>query len=166
MWLHFRPIEFEFIKREMSRPNLIEASLMAQLVKNPQVDSWAGKIRWRRDRLPTPVFLGFPFGSAGKESACNVGDLGLISGLGRSPGEGKGYPLQYSGLENSMDCKVHAVARSQTPLSDFDSLHSLTQSDENLTRGWALLKSEIRSMRKTWSCWPQRSNLSLLWEGL
>ena len=50
--------------------------------------------------------LGFPGGSAGKESACNVGDLGLISGLGRFPGEGKGYPLQYSGLENSMDCIV------------------------------------------------------------
>ena len=46
----------------------------------------------------------FPCGSAGKESACNAGDLGSISGLGRSPGEGKGYPLQYSGLENSMDC--------------------------------------------------------------
>ena len=47
--------------------------------------------------------LGFPCGSAGKVSACNGGDLGLIPGLGRSPGEGKGYPLQYSGLENSMD---------------------------------------------------------------
>ena len=47
--------------------------------------------------------LGFPCGSAGKKSACNAGDLGSISGLGRSPGEGKGYPLQYSGLENSMD---------------------------------------------------------------
>ena len=46
---------------------------------------------------------GFPCGSAGKESACNVGDLGSVPGLGRSPGEGKGYPLQYSGLENSMD---------------------------------------------------------------
>ena len=56
--------------------------------------------------------LGFPGGSAGKESACNAGDLGLISGLGRSPGEGKGYPLQYSGLENSMDCTVHGVAKS------------------------------------------------------
>ena len=66
-------------------------------------DSWARKICWRRDRLPTPVFLGFPCGSVGKESACNVGDLGSISGLGRSPGDGKGYPLQYSGLENSMD---------------------------------------------------------------
>ena len=62
---------------------------------------------------------GFPCGSAGKESACNVGDLGLIPVLGRSPGEGKGYPLQYSGLENSMDCTVHGVAKSWTRLSDF-----------------------------------------------
>ena len=46
---------------------------------------------------------GFPCGSAGKESTCNAGDLGLIPGLGRSPGEGKGFPLQYSGLENSVD---------------------------------------------------------------
>ena len=57
----------------------------------------------RRDRLPTLVFLGFPCGSAGKESTCNAGGLGLITGLGRYPGEGKGYPHQYSGLENSMD---------------------------------------------------------------
>ena len=63
--------------------------------------------------------VGFPGGSAGKESACNVGDLGSIPGLGRSPGEGKGYPLQYSGLENPMDCIVHGVAKSQTWLSDF-----------------------------------------------
>ena len=54
---------------------------------------------------------GFPCGSAGKESACNIGDLGSISGLRRFPGEGKGYPLQYSGLENSMDCIVHWVAK-------------------------------------------------------
>ena len=53
----------------------------------------------------SPYFLkGFPCGSAGKEAACNVGDLSLIPGLGRSPRDGKGYPLQYSGLENSMDC--------------------------------------------------------------
>ena len=56
--------------------------------------------------------MGFPGGSAGKESACNVGDLGLILGLGRSPGEGKGYPFQYSGLENSMNYTVHGVAKS------------------------------------------------------
>ena len=81
--------------------------------------NWVDKIPWRRDRLPTPVFLGFPCGSAGKESACNVGDLGSIRGLGRPPGEGKGYPLQYSGLENSLDCIVHGVAKSRTRLSDF-----------------------------------------------
>ena len=51
--------------------------------------------------------MGFPGSSAGKESACSVGDLGSIPGLRRSPGEGKGYPLHYSGLENSMDCIVH-----------------------------------------------------------
>ena len=56
--------------------------------------------------------LGFPCGSAFKESACNAGDLGSIPGLGRSPREGKGYPLQYSGLENSMDCIVHGFAES------------------------------------------------------
>ena len=65
------------------------------------------KFHWRRDRLPNPVFLGFPCGSAGKESTCNAGDLVLIPGLGRSSGEGKGYPLQYSGLENSMVRTVH-----------------------------------------------------------
>ena len=65
-----------------------------------------------RDRLPTPVFLGFLGGSAGKESTCNVGDLGSIPGLGRSPGEGKGYPLQYSDLENFMNCIVHGITKS------------------------------------------------------
>ena len=65
------------------------------------------------------MFLGFPCISAGREFACNVGDLGSIPGLGRSPGEGKVYPLQYSGLENSMDCIVHGVTKNQTPLSDF-----------------------------------------------
>ena len=54
-----------------------------------------------------------------KESNCNVGDLGLIPGLGRSPGEGKGYPFLYSGLENSMDRAVHGVAKSWTWLSNF-----------------------------------------------
>ena len=88
-------------------------------VWRPGLDPWVGKIPWRRDRLPTPVFLGFPGGSAGEEPTCSVGDLGSIPGLGRSPGEGKGYPLQYSGLENSMDCTVHGVTKSRTRLSDF-----------------------------------------------
>ena len=61
------------------------------------------------------LVLGFPCGSASKESACNVGDLGSVPGLGRSPGEGKGYPLEYSGLENPMDC----IAKSGTQLSNF-----------------------------------------------
>ena len=74
---------------------------------------------WKRNRLPTPVFLGFPCGSPGNEFAYSEGDLGSIPGLGRSSGEGKGYPRQYSGLENSMDCIDHGVAKSQTRLSDF-----------------------------------------------
>ena len=55
------------------------------------------------------ITMGFPCGSAGKESTCNTGDLGSVPGLGRSPGEGEDYPLQYSGLENPMDCIVHGV---------------------------------------------------------
>ena len=93
--------------------HIVYFRLITQLGNNPsamqfdQIDPWfdscAGKIPWRRDRVPTLVFLGFPCGSAGKESSCNAGDLGSIPGLGRSPGEGKGYSLQYSGLENFMD---------------------------------------------------------------
>ena len=96
------------------------ASLIAQLVKNPPAmqrpwfSSWVGKTCWRRDRLPTPIFLGFPCGLAGNESTCSAGNLGSIPGLGKSPGEGKCYPLQYSGLENSLDCIVHGVTKSQT----------------------------------------------------
>ena len=86
----------------------MEASLVAQLIKNPpamqetpvQLLGWEDPLE--KDRLPTPVFLGFPCGPGGKESAWNTGDLGSIPGLGRSPGEGKGYPLQYSGLESFM----------------------------------------------------------------
>ena len=63
---------------------------------------------YRKQELRQFSIMGFPGGSAGKESACNVGDLGLIPGLGRCPGEEKGYPLQYPGLENS----VHDVAKS------------------------------------------------------
>ena len=72
--------------------------------------------------------LGFPCGSAGKESACNAGDLGLIPELGRSPGEEKGYPLQYSGLENSMDYIVHGVPKSQIQLSNFHYYHYIAWS--------------------------------------
>ena len=80
----------------------------------PWFDSWVRKIFWKRDRRPTPVFLGFPCGSAHKEYAHSVGDLGLILELGKSPGEGKGYLLQYSGQEKSIDCIVHVVPKSRT----------------------------------------------------
>ena len=80
---------------------------------------------WRTGRLVfklsnSPEYLSHlgVHSSVGKESACNAGDLGSIPGLGRSPGEGRGYPLQYSGLENSMDCIVHRVTKSRTQLSD------------------------------------------------
>ena len=63
--------------------------------------------------------MSFPCDSAGKGSACNAGDLSSIPGLGRSPGEGKGYPLQYSGLENSTDCTVDGIAKSRIRLSDW-----------------------------------------------
>ena len=69
----------------------------------------------------TNIFVGFCGGSDGKESTCNVGDLGLTPGLGRSPGEGKGYPLQCSGLENSMDCtELNTTEQlSLSPVGDF-----------------------------------------------
>ena len=94
--------------------------------RRPWFNSWVRKIPWRRDRLPTPVFLDFPCGSADKESTCNVGDLSLIPGLGRSPGEGKGYPLQYYGLENSRDCIVHGVIKSGTLFATFTFKMGLT----------------------------------------
>ena len=67
--------------------------------------------------------MGFPGSSVGKESSCNAGDPGSIPGSGKSPGEGIGYPLQYSGLENSMDCIVHGVAKTKTRLSNLHFLH-------------------------------------------
>ena len=73
------------------------------------------------------VYWGFPVGSAGIESTCNAGDLGLIPDLERYPGKGTCYPLQYSGLENSIDCIVHGVTKSQTQLSHshFHRVHTL-----------------------------------------
>ena len=131
-WLHM-------LRTILKYYSWVRASLIAQLVKNPpamqepQFDSWVGKICWRRDKLLTPVFLGFPCGSAGKESSWNAGDLGLIPGLGRSPGEGKGYPLQYSGLENSMDCMVHGGRKESDTTNDSHFNFSvLSKGDRNL----------------------------------
>ena len=83
--------------------------------------------------LPTVLYLGFPGGSVGKESACSVGDLDLIPGLGRSAGGGHGNPLQYSCLENAMDrgawwATVHRVAKSRTRLNDEHFQHSINHS--------------------------------------
>ena len=102
---------------------------MVKLVKNPPamqetpVQFLGQEDPLERDGLPTPVFLGFPGGSAGKESTCNAEDLGLILGLGRSPGEGNSYPFQYSGLENPMNrgarqATVHGVTKSGPQLSN------------------------------------------------
>ena len=74
--------------------------------------------------------MGFPGGLASKESTCSAGDLGSIPGLGRSSGEENGYPLQYSGLENSTDCIVHGVAKNWTQLSDFQ-FHFLVSYPQN-----------------------------------
>ena len=99
------------------------ASPVAQLVRNSTaMQETPVRFLGQEDPLEkgqTPVFLGLPCGLVGKEFACNPGDLGLIPGLQRSPGKGKGYPFQFSGLENSVDCVVHEVAKSQTSLSDF-----------------------------------------------
>ena len=71
-------------------------SSVGKAMQRLQFDSWVGEIPWRRARLPALVFLGFPCGSAGKESTCNARDPGSILGSARSPGEGIGYPLRYS----------------------------------------------------------------------
>ena len=103
---------------------------------------------------------GFSHSSAGKESACNAGDLGSIPGLGRSPGEGNTYTLQYSGLENPKDCIVHGFANSQTWLSDFHVTGLKTTSGIRLKcqlPGWtprdlvrrSAVSPEIRKPKKT-----------------
>ena len=113
------------------------ASLVAQLVKN-KLTMQQTTVRFLGREVPLEKeqatleathssVLGLLDGSVGGESFCIARDLGLIPGLGRSPGEGKGYALQYSGLENFMDCIVHRVAKSWTQLSDFH-LHFQTES--------------------------------------
>ena len=98
------------------------------------------KIPWRRDRLPTPVLLDFPCGSASKESTYNVGDLGLTPGLGRSPGKGKDYPFQYSGLENSMQSMG---LQSQTQLRD---LQFTSHRD-------SLVAQRVKRLPPMWETW-------------
>ena len=94
--------------------------------RRPWFDSWVGKIPWRRDRLPTPVFLGFPGGSDGKKSVCNVGDLGWKDSLE------EGLAIFFS-WRISMDrdvwwAIVHGVTKSQTHLST--NTHTYTQREQ------------------------------------
>ena len=127
-------------------PNSSVGKESACKCRRPKFYSWVGKICSRREKAthsnirawktPQTVYpwvckeadrtkwislsvLGFPCGSAGKETTCKMGDLGLIPGLGRSPGKGKGYPLQYSGLENHTGCIIHGDTKSRRGLSDF-----------------------------------------------
>ena len=106
-----------------------------------QVRHQGSEAGWRLWVLDTFVCLqeqisGFPESSVGKETSCSAGDPGLIPGLGRCPGEGKGYSLQYSGLENSMDCIVHGVAQSQTWLSDFHFASRTDHSEPGTGSSW------------------------------
>ena len=100
-------------------------------------------------KAPRLHILGFPGGSAGKEPACNVGDLGSIPGLGRSPGEGKVYPIQYPGLKNSMNSIVHGVTKSRTRLSDFHFHFQLLSNTTLLSsRKWQSHKNTVKSFLK------------------
>ena len=107
----------------------------------------------------------YPCGSPSKESACNAGDLGSISVLGRSPGEGKGYPLQYSGLENSMDCIVYGVSKSWTRLSD---LHVTSSRQQNLKWKRCVLNSYLLGLFDLYWFWSQQFTfelqLAVLWK--
>ena len=120
LWYILKSYYFFPSLENLGLPRWLSWERLCLQCRRPRFDSWVGKIPWRRDRLPTPVFLCFPCGLVGKEFSCNMEDLGLIPWLGRSPGEGKGYPLQYSGLENSMNCIVYGVAESdEQQLSNF-----------------------------------------------
>ena len=110
--------------------------------------------------LPAPVFLVFPGGSAGKEPACNVGDLDSIPGLERSPEKGNGYPLQYSGLENSMDYIVHGVAKSRTRLSDVH-FHTLFHGFFVVVLSFAFMLSHVYLPH--YRTWENFIVVTLLW---
>ena len=92
------------------------------------IQTFVGKVTSLLFNMLSRLVIGFPDNSVGKESACNEGDPGSVSGLGRSSGERKGYSLQYSGLENSMDCIGHGVTKSRTQLRD---LHFLLSTVRN-----------------------------------
>ena len=93
------------------------------------------------------VICGFPGGSDGRGSTCNAGDPGSLPGLGRSPGGGKGCPLQFAGLENPMDCIFYGVSKSQTQLSDFH-FHSF----QGLISGWGRSPREGKGYPLQYTC--------------
>ena len=108
----------------LSLTTTLQSSFNHSSLKQKAAGAQRGSVTCQRTRAQErdAVWVGvhcFPEGSAGKESACNTGDPGSIPGLGGSPGEGRGYPLQYSGLENFMGCIVYWIAKSWTRLSDF-----------------------------------------------
>ena len=106
--------------KDLNSPENLCLSSKAVITKYHRLVGWGLEV-YKQQII---ISEGFPYGSAGKEFSCNVGDLDSIPGMGRSPREEKGYPLQYSGLENSMDCIVHGVTKSWTRLSDFHFLIS------------------------------------------
>ena len=116
MYCH-RTVHFEMVNFLLCE---FWASLVAQLVKRiclqcnrPQLDSWVGKIHWRSDRLPTPVFLGFPYGSAGRESACNVGNLGDFTSIKEKYGSEKAVSKWCPYHPLSLICPLPSPARNQ-----------------------------------------------------
>ena len=127
-----------------SRASMVKPRLQ---FRRPQFISWIGKIPWRRDRLPNPVVLGFPGGSVGKESACNVGDLGSSPGLGRSPGGGHGNPLASMGFPGGSDGKESACNA-----GDLGSIPGLGRS---LEKGTAT-QTSILAWRIPWTEEPGR----------
>ena len=122
---------------------------------------WDGQQKWWQALLWNQVCLqmGFPCGSAGKESACNAGDSSSIPGLGRSPGEGNGYPLQHAGLENSRHCIVHGVAKSQTRLSNFY-FHSQVRQSTQGTQDKPGKLSRRQGISLTWDNYALRGIIS------
>ena len=129
------------------------------MVKNPPAtwETWVLSLGWEdpleKGKVIYSSILRLPCGPVGKESACNVRDLGSIPWLGRSPGEGKGYPLQYSGLENSMECIAKGGAKSWTQLSDFyfhfhmSLNHIKTHRNRNLTKIAKHIHSELKNSK-------------------
>ena len=106
--------------------------------------------------------MGFPGGSAGNKSSRTAGDLGFIPGLGRSPGERNSYPLQYSGLENSMDCIVHQVAKSWTRLSDFHFHANNKQSKNKVKKKKSIYNStKVNKILTNWVLYTENYKILL-----